>query len=256
MTLLTTSSRSVIDRENAYFMFNNAIAHIFRNSKDKDYTIMGHGNSNIIIKTKMNPASYYRICFRAYEPKVIERMRKTLSVIRNGDYGFLLPLESHIDYDYIYYKIRLVDRVCDVTYEELYDILKKLLPLGQYDLAWVDYKPSNLGYVDGKIVIIDFECMDKEDIDYNIEGLIHEYRISKDPNMVKEWLKKHIPKCNIMHPHRVNLLIALVHGFTTPGQFMRMRFNYDLYRKKKGYKYTRFNKDIYQFMMKTPFGLL
>lgn len=254
--IIRTDIRSKEDRDGACEMFNNAIGHIFRNSYDKAYTILANGNSNILIKTKTNPERYYRICFRAYLPEAVERMRKTVNVIKTRDYGFLVPLESYFTKYYIYHRIQLVDRVKDVTYMEMYEIFKKVMPLSEHGLAWIDYKPSNLGYVDGKIVIIDFDCMDSEDIADNIRWILEKHNLENDPSVVKRWLRSHMVKCNRMHPHYLNLLIGIALGYTDPESFMRMRFNYDLYRKKNGFKYTRFNNDIYEFMMKTPFGLL
>ena len=245
-----------IDTSNAHYIFNNALQKIFKNNP-KEYTIIAHGSCNIIIKTRSIPERYYRICFRAYLPEVTQRMIKTYNVICQKDYGFLVPPEAYITDDYIYYRIELIEPLkSHPSYDELYTLFLKVLPLSEHGLAWVDYKPSNLGTIDGKPVIIDFDCMDGEDIEDSIKTLLEQLHLNRNPEDIKRWICTHVFQCFTMHHYHLNVLFALIHGYTDPLRFMRLSFNYYLFRRKNDMQYRRFNDDVYRFMMETPFALI
>lgn len=245
-----------IDTENAYFMFNNALRQIFR-YKPMNYTIIAHGNCNVLIKTYTNPELYYRICFRAYIPEVTQRMIKTYNVIRRHDYGFLVPLEAYITDEYVYYRIELIKPLKDhLSYEMTYNLFRKLLPLANYGLAWADYKPSNLGIVNGEPVIIDFECVDKEDIEAVLKPFLEQLRLNRNPKDINKWIRMHKKQCATMNPYRLILLFASIHGRTDPLGVMRLLFNHVLFCIKNNIRYPNFNDDIYDFMMNSPFALL
>lgn len=247
---------SETDIANAHFLFNNALDRIFKDNP-KEYSIIGAGGCNVLIKTHTVPEQYYRICFRAYLPEALLRMRKTLNVISQGDYGFLLPLESHISLNEVYHKIQLIQPLKEhPSYEELYTIFHKLLPLGEHGLAWTDYKPSNLGIVNGKIVIIDLECSDEDDIEDTIKSLLNSLQLNRDAEDIKHWIQTHKTRCATMNAYYVLLLIALIHGYTDPARFMRLTFNYTLFRIKNDIRCIAFNDTIYTFMMETPFALI
>ena len=245
-----------IDISNAHYMFNNALCKIFKNDP-KEYTIIAHGNCNALIKTHTIPERYYRICFRAYLPEVTQRMIKTYNVIRQKDYGFMIPPEAYITDDYIYYRIELIEPLkSHPSYEDMHRIFQKLLPLAEYGLAWLDYKPSNLGIINGDYVIIDFECMDKEDIEDTIKTTIKRLNVQREPEVINRWIKTHKVQCLVMNPYYLIMLFALIHGYIDPFRLMRLSFNYHLFRRKHNICYRRFNDDIYRFMMETPFALL
>ncbi len=247
---------SEIDVSNAHYMFNNALRKI---SKDNpiEYTIIANGNSNIIIKTHTQPEQYYRICFRAYLPEVTQRMIKTYNVLREKDYGIMVPPEAYITDEYVYYRIDLIESLKEhPSYDELYSLFLKVLPLAEHGLAWADYKPSNLGTIDGKPAIIDFDCMDEEDIEDSIKTLLEQLHLNRNPEDIKQWICTHGLQCFTMHHFRLNVLFALIHGYTDPLRFMRLMFNYDLFRVKNRIKYITFNEDIYRFMLETPLALI
>lgn len=245
-----------IDTSNAHYMFNNALQKIFKNNP-KEYTIIAHGNCNIIIKTHSIPERYYRICFRAYLPEVIQRMVKTYNVIRQRDYGFMIPSEAYITDDYIYYRIELIEPLkTHPSYEDMYMIFQKLLPLAEHGLAWLDYKPSNIGIINGKYFIIDFECIDKEDIEDTVKTTLKRLNITREPEAIKRWIKTHTFQCSTMNPYYLIILFGLINGYMDPFNFMRLSFNYHLFRRKNNIHYRRFNDDIYRFMIETPFALL
>lgn len=245
-----------MDTSNAHFMFNNALREIFKNNP-KEYTIIAHGNCNVLIKTHTIPERYYRICFRAYLPEVTQRMIKTYNVIRQKDYGFLIPPEAHITDDYIYYRIELVEPLKKhPSYDDMYMIFQKLLPLAEHGLAWLDYKVSNLGIVDGNYAIIDFECVDEEDIEDSIKNTLKRLNLTREPEAINHWIKTHKFQCSTMNPYYLIILFGLIHSYVDPFRLMRLLFNYCLFRRKHSIHHCGFNDDIYRFMMKTPFALL
>ena len=245
-----------MDTSNAYFMFDNALRNIFKNSP-KEYTIIAHGNCNVLIKTHTIPERYYRICFRAYLPEVTQRMIKTYNVIRQRDYGFMIPPEAYITDDYIYYRIELIEPLNNhPSYDDMYRIFQKLLPLAEHGLAWLDYKPSNLGIINGNYVIIDFECIDEEDIEDSVKSTLQRLNLPRKPEAINRWIKAHPVRCSIMNPYYLIILIGLIYGYMDPFRLMRLLFNYWLFRRKNNIHYRWFNDDIYRFMMETPFALL
>jgi hypothetical protein len=247
---------SKIDVSNAHYMFNNAIRRIFKDNPI-EYTIIANGNCNIIIKTHTQPEQYYRICFRAYLPEVTQRMIKTYNVLRERDYGIIVPPEAYITDNYVYYRINLITPLKEnPSYKELYSLFLKVLPLAEHGLAWADYKPSNLGIINGKPVIIDFDCVDEEDIEDNIKTLLDRLQLNRNSENIKQWIHTHRCQCFTMNPYHLNVLFALIHGYTDPLRFMRLKFNYDLFRVKNGLKRITFNEDIYRFMLETPFALI
>ena len=247
---------SKIDINNAHYMVNNALCEIFKD-EPIDYTIIAHGNCNILIKTHTVPEQYYRICFRAYIPEVTQRMIKTYNVLSQNDYGFLLPPEAHITDDYVYYRIELVKTLkTHLSYEEMYSMFQKVLPLAEHDLAWIDYKPGNLGIVDGKIVIIDFECLDEEDIKDTTRTVMKKFCINNTPEDIKQWIRTHKRQCNSMNPFHLVSLFAAVHGYMDPLRYMRLVFNYALFRRKNDFICTSYNDSIYKFMIETPLSLI
>ena len=247
---------SEIDVSNAHYMFNNALREIFKNNP-KEYTIIAHGYCNVLIKTHTVPERYYRICFRAYLPEVTQRMIKTYDVIRQKDYGFMIPPEAYITDDYVYYRIELIEPLkSHPSYDDMHSIFQKLLPLAEHGLAWTDYKPSNLGIINGNYVIIDFECMDEEDIEDSIKNTLQLLNLQSEPEAINCWIKTHKAQCLKMNPYHLIILFALIHCYTDPFRFMRLSFNYCLFRRKNNIHYRSFNDDIYRFMMETPFALI
>lgn len=247
---------SEIEVSNAHYMFNNALRRIFKN-KSIEYTIIANGNSNIIIKTHTQPEQYYRICFRAYLPEVTQRMIKTYNVLRERDYGIMVPPEAYIADDYVYYRIDLIGSLKEhPSYNELYNLFLKVLQLAEHGLAWLDYKPSNLGIINGNYVIIDFECWDEEDIEDSVKNILQQLNLTREPEAINHWIKTHTVRCSTMNPYHLTLLFALIHGYTDPFRLMRLSFNYWLFRQKNNIHYRRFNEDIYRFMLETPFALI
>ena len=248
--------KTEVDTSNAHFMFNNALHKIFKNNP-KEYTIIAHGNCNVLIKTHTIPERYYRICFRAYLPEVTQRMIKTYNIIRQRNYGFIIPPEAYITDDYVYYRIELIEPLkSHPAYEDMHRIFQKLLPLAEHGLAWLDYKPSNLGIVNGKYVIIDFECMDEEDIEASIDDIIQPLNLTREPETINRWIKTHKVQCSMMNYYHLIILFGLIHCYIDPFRIMRLLFNYCLFRRKNNIHRLSFNDDIYRFMMETPFALL
>ena len=185
-------------------------------------------------------------------------MIKTYNVIRQKDYGFLIPPEAYIAYnDCVYYRIELIEPLkSHPSYEDMYRIFQKLLPLAEHGLAWTDYKPSNLGITNGEYVIIDFECIDEEDIEDTIKTTLQRLNIAREPEAINRWIKTHAFRCSTMNPYHLITLFALIHGYIDPFKFMRLLFNYCLFRRKNNIHRHTFNNDIYTFMIETPFALL
>ena len=245
-----------VDISNAHFMFDNALHKLFKNNP-KEYTIIAHGNCNVLIKTHKIPEQYYRICFRAYLPEVTQRMIKTYNVIRQKDYGFMIPPEAYITDDYIYYRIELIEPLKrHPSYEDMHKIFQKLLPLAEHGLAWMDYKPSNIGIADGKYFIIDFECIDAEDIEDTVKTTLKRLNITREPNAINRWIRTHAFQCSIMNSYYLVILFGLIHGYMDLFRLMRLSFNYHLFRRKNNIHYRMFNDDIYKFMIESPFALL
>jgi hypothetical protein len=184
-------------------------------------------------------------------------MIKTYNVIRQKDYGFMIPPEAYITDDYIYYRIELIEPLKrHPSYEDMYRIFQKLLPLAEHGLAWMDYKPSNIGITNGKYVIIDFECMDEEDIKDTVKTTLQRLNIPPEPEAINRWIKTHAFQCSTMDPYYLIMMFGLIHDYMDPFNFMRLSFNYHLFRRKNNIQYFSFNNDIYMFMMETPFALL
>ena len=78
----------------------------------------------------------------------------------------------------------------------------------------------------------------------------------RDEEDIKQWICTHRCQCFTMNPYHLNVLFALIHGYTDPLRFMRLKFNYDLFRVKNKLNRITFNEDIYIFMLETPFALI
>jgi hypothetical protein len=184
-------------------------------------------------------------------------MIKTYSVIRKRDYGFFVPPEAHISDDYIYYRIKLIEPLkAHPPYEDMYRIFRKLLPLAEHGLAWIDYKPSNIGIVNGNYVIIDFECVDQYDIEDTINTILCRLKLDPKPENIKRWIKTTAAEYMALNPYYLIILFALIHGHTDPLNVMRLAFNYCLFRRRNDITHTPYNGEIYKFMIETPFALL
>lgn len=246
---------SEIDIDNAHFMIDNALDRILSTMQSKDYTIIGSGMANMLIRT--SNGEHYRICFRAYEKDIIDRMNKTDRLIRTNDYGFIPPIESTITEDYIYFKVHLLtEPAVNVSYDELHLLFTKVLQLGQYDLAWCDYHESNLKRLNGELKIIDFECWDPIDVEDIIDGSLRKYDLGKDNNSLQQWVYDKSSILIVINPMHICSIFALIHGYTDPYHFMRLRLNHALFCRKHHLHQSCYNRVVYGFLMYRPFELL
>ena len=244
-----------IEKQNADYLFHNALRQI-NGGVDRPYKIVGYGKYNIVIRTN---GAYYRIGYRGRSDESIERMRRKYDIIKEGDYGFVLPLSAVITPDYTYYKIRIVNEKCGtMTYDEMHKLFSKLLPVGDKGLAWIDYHKNNMRRVNGEPVIIDFDCWDQRDIQYYINLVLEAYDVPHDPAIVQQKLindAKH--RWRYMNSCDAATLFAFVHGYTDPGRYMRLIFNVHLYRKQRSLvDKLILTIDMYEFMINRPFSLL
>ena len=245
-----------IERENADYLFTNALKRINDNDLSKPFKIIGYGRFNIVICTD---GLYYRIAYHARSDEAIERMRYKYDIIKSNDYGFVLPLRAEITQDYVYYHIRMVnERPGKITYEELRDLFSKLMRLGENGLAWIDYHKRNIRRLNGKLVIIDFDCWDKQDVSNYIDIVLKAYNVPHDPAIVRSKLLNDTNNSwRLMKSRELAALFSVVHGYEDPGRFMRLTFNAILYRKKHcGINRKILTKEMYDFMIHRPFSLL
>ena len=244
-----------IEKQNADYLFHNALRQI-NGGVDRPYKIVGYGKYNIVICID---DSYYRIGYRGRSDEAIEHMRQKYDIIKEGDYGFVLPLTAVITPDYTYYKIRMVnENLGTMTYDEIHKLFRKLLPLGDKGLAWIDYHKDNIRRLNGEPVIIDFDCWDQRDIQYYIKHVLEAYNVPHDPAIVQRKLLEDAEhRWRYMHTRDAATLFAVVHGYTDPGRYMRLIFNAYLYRKRCNLvDKLILNMDMYKFMMNRPFSLL
>ena len=246
-----------IERDNADYLITNALNMITDNDSSKPYRIIGYGKNNIVICIDK---LYYRISYRARTKEVLNRIRHTYEVIKAGDYGFVVPLYAAIEFDYCYYRIRMVNEPAgNVTYDELHRLFSKLLKLGDHGLAWFDYnRNNNLRRLNGELVIIDFDCWDQKDIQRYTEIVLEAYNVPHDPAIVQRKLLDDAKnRWRYMYSRDMAILFAVVHGYDDPGRYMRLLFNLILYRKKRNAIDKRIlNMDTYRFLMERPFSLL
>ena len=248
--------RSDVDIRNAHYMVNNALERILSTKSDKGYTIVGSGVYNIFIRTSDD--EYYRICFRAFEREVIEHKVKTYEVISSDDYGFHVPLEAHITNDCIYYKVHKLDEdPGTITYEELYTLFEKVIKIGQHGLAWGDYHKDNIKRLNGELRIIDFDTWDDKDIEEIIDSTLMKWRLPKDNvDVIWKWAHGSSNFLLVASPHNICAIFAVIHGYTDRYNFMRLRFNLELFQNKYNVHRCLYNRAVYNFLMYTPFGLL
>ncbi len=244
-----------MQKQNAEYLFRNALRQI-NGGVDRPYKIIGYGKFNIVINTN---GAFYRIGYRGRSDEAIERMRRKYAIIKEGDYGFVLPLTAIITPDYTYYKIRMVnEKLGTITYDETHKLFSKLLPLGDRGVAWIDYHKNNIKRLNGEPVIIDFDCWDQKDIQYYINRVLKAYNVPHDPVIVQQKLLDDAEhRWRYMHTRDVATLFAVVHGYTDPGRYMQLIFNAHLYRKRCNLvDKLILNTDMYEFMMNRPFSLL
>lgn len=254
-TICNRMHLNAIEKRNAEYLFHNALGHI-NGGVDRPYRIVGYGKFNIVINTN---GAYYRISYRGRSDEAIERLRRKYDTIKEGDYGFVLPLTATITPDYTYYRIRMVnEKLGTITYAEMHKLFSKLLPLGDKGLAWIDYHRNNLRRLNGEPVIIDFDCWDQTNIHYHINRVLKAYKVPPDPAIVQRKLLDDAEhRWRYMHSRDAATLFAFVHGYTDPGRYMRLVFNAHLYRKRRGFvDKLILNMDMYEFMMNRPFSLL
>lgn len=246
---------SEIDNDNAHFMIDNALDRILSTKPNKHYTIVGSGMANMLIRT--SDGEYYRICFRAYEKDIIDRMLKTDRLIRANDYGIMVPIESNITEDHIYFKVQLLtEPTGSVSYDELHRLFTKVLQLGQHDLAWCDYHESNVKRLNGELKIIDFECWDPIDVNDIMDGALRKYGLGKDTNRLQQWAYDKSSILMVIDPMHLCSIFALIHGYTDPYRFMRLRLNHALFCRMHHLHQSCYNRAVYGFLMHRPFELL
>jgi hypothetical protein len=246
---------SEIDINNAHFMVGNALNHILSKKTDKRYKIIGSGVVNIFIGT--SDGEYYRVCYRAYEHDVIDKMIKTQNVISSGDYGFLVPLKSNITEDYIYHMVQLLkDPAGSVSFDELHELFSKVLGIGEYELAWVDYHNDNVKRLNGELKIIDFDCQDQKDIDEIIDKVLKKHKLTKNPDELSNWAFDKSSVLSVISTFDLSTIFAVIHGYTDPYNYMRLRFNLELFQLKHNIHSKCFNRAVYAFLMNEPFRMI
>jgi hypothetical protein len=205
--------------------------------------------ANIIFK---NNNDYYRIFYRKIDNNVINCNIKTFNVISKNDYGILSPLEICATDKYLYAKIKYVEHFQGATYSEIKNLLKKTLKLCKHGLFFTDLHPYNLGTLNNKPIIIDYDLYEEIEIKDIIRDAMKEFNIKSSSNTseimktVKNLIDKDIGGRNCWF---CICLIAKCKNFINALDFARIYLNDTLFCMKNNLSYGMFTKSRFEHLM-------
>lgn len=239
------------DKEIAKNNINNALKHINPKIKFNENTklFITFGFSNIIFK---NNNDYYRIFYRKIDKNIINRSIKTFNVISKNDYGILSPLELYATDKYVYAKIKYVEHFQGATHSEIKNLLKKTLKLCKHGLFFVDLHPYNLGTLNNKPIIIDYDLNDEIEIKDIIRDAMKAFKIknsstsSEIMKTVKTFIDKNIGGLNCYY---CISLIAKCKNFVNALDFMRIHLNDALFCMKNNLPDGIFTKSRFEHLL-------
>ena len=228
--------------------------------------IIDVGNFNVI--TKLGN-SIYRIYYRPITDWRIHVTKKIYSVISKHDYGILSPISVKATPKFIYAKIRLVEYYQGADYNKIHSLLKKALKVTKHGLLFVDFHPYNLGTINGNPIIIDYDLMDEEEIIDFIKSAARIFSVklpsikttkkctATEKSAILKACERNIDKGIPMYYNYLMIcLIAYSKGYTDAHSFSRLHLNDALWVCKFNVDDGQWSRSRYQFLMKTPFGLL
>lgn len=228
--------------------------------------IIDSGEFNVIAKINNN---HYRIYYKKIDNDLIHATKRTYDVISKHDYGILPPISVKINKSFIYGKIRLAEYFQGAEYNKLHDLLKKALNITKHGLLFTDFHPYNIAMINGKPVIVDYDMMEEKDIPNIIQNSARLYNIElssmKTTKKCTPAEKKAIEKvCKRNIDHNIFFyyvcamvdLIAYAKGYTDCHSYSRLHLNHILWLFKFNAGGTQWSHSRYEFLMKTPFGLL
>ena len=239
------------DKEIAKNNINNALKQINPKIKFNENAklFINFGFSNIIFKNNNN---YYRIYYRKIDNIVINRNIKTFNVISKNDYGILSPLEICATDKYIYAKIKYTEQFQGATHSEIKNLLKKTLKLSKHGLFFADLHPYNLGTLNNKPIIIDYDLNEEIEIKDIIRDAMKEFNIkssatsSEIMKTVKTFIDKSIGGLNCYY---CISLIAKCKNFVNALDFARIHLNDALFCMKNNLPDGIFTKSQFEHLL-------
>ena len=228
--------------------------------------IIDFGNFNVIAKLGSN---IYRIYYRPITNWRIHVTNKIYSVISKHDYGILSPISVKATPKFIYAKIKLVEYYQGADYNKIHALLKKSLNVTKHGLLFVDFHPYNLGTINGNPIIIDYDLMDEEEIIDFITDAAKVFGVklpsikttkkctATEKSAILKACERNIDKGIPMYYNYLMIcLIAYSKGYLDPYRFSRLHLNDALWVCKFNVDDGQWSRSRYQFLVKTPFGLL
>ena len=228
--------------------------------------IIDFGNFNIITKLGNN---VYRIYYRPIDKWYIALANKIYSVISKHDYGILSPISVKATPQFAYAKIHLVEYYQGADYNKIHALLKKSLNVTKHGLLFVDFHPYNLGTVNSKPIIIDYDLMEEGAIIYVIEDAAKQFGVklpsikttkkctATEKAAILKACERNIDKgIGMMYNYLMICLIAYSKGYLDAYRFSRLHLNDALWVCKFNVDDGQWSRSRYQFLVKTPFGLL
>ena len=228
--------------------------------------IIDVGNFNVIAKVGN---SIYRIYYRPIDKWYIALANKIYSVISKHDYGILSPISVKATPKFIYAKIRLVEYYQGASYDKIHALLKKALNVTKHGLLFVDFHQYNLGTINGKPIIIDYDLIEEQEIidiianAANIFGVkLQSLKTTKkctatEKSAILKACERNIDKGIPMYYNYLMIcLIAYSKGYLDGYSFSRLHLNDALWVCKFNVDDGQWSRSRYQFLVKTPFGLL
>lgn len=228
--------------------------------------IIDFGNNNVITKIGND---VYRIYYRPIDNWRITVTNKIYSVISKHDYGILSPISVKATPKFIYAKIRLVEYYQGADYNKIHTLLKKALNVTKHGLLFIDFQPYNLGTINSNPIITDYDMIDKEEIIDIIMDAAKVFKIklqsiktnkkctATEKAAIFKACERNIDKgIGMMYNYLMICLIAYSKGYTDCYRFARLHLNDALWVCKFNIDDGQWNRSRYQFLLKTPFGLL
>ena len=228
--------------------------------------IVDFGNFNVI--TKLGNG-IYRIYYRPIDKWYIALANKIYSVISKHDYGILSPISVKATPQFAYAKIRLIEYYQGADYNKIHALLKKALNVTKHGLMFVDFHPYNLGTINDNPIIIDYDLMDEEEI---IDIIMDAAKIfgvklpsikttkkctATEKAAILKACERNIDKgIEPMYIYLMICLIAYSKGYLDAYHFSRLHLNDALWVCKFNADDGQWSRSRYQFLVKTPFGLL
>ena len=228
--------------------------------------IIDFGNFNVITKIGGN---VYRIYYRPIDKWYIALANKIYSVISKHDYGILSPISVKATPQFAYAKIRLVEYYQGADYNKIHALLKKALNVTKHGLLFVDFHPYNIGTINGNPIIIDYDLIEEPAIVYIIMDAAKKFGVklpsikttkkctATEKAAILKACERNVDKGVSMYYNYLMIsLIAYTKGYIDGHSFSRLHLNDALWVCKFNVDDGQWSHSRYQFLLKTPFGLL